>query len=35
MDSVKVAIASTDGKRIDTHFGQATEYIIYKLDLDN
>ena len=32
--SVKVAIASSDGLKIDLHFGQAKEFFIYELQKD-
>ncbi len=32
--SVKVAIASSDGLKIDLHFGQANEFFIYELQKD-
>ena len=30
--SYKIAIASSDGKKVDTHFGQAKGFYIYKVD---
>lgn len=31
---VKVAVASTDGKFINEHFGRAKEFLIFNLDLE-
>lgn len=31
---MKVAVASTDGKEIDLHFGDASQFFIFDIDLD-
>jgi nitrogen fixation protein NifB len=33
-EMAKIAIASTDGKNIDGHFGQTREFLIYELSND-
>lgn len=33
--SYKIAVASSDGKNINEHFGKATEFLIYKVDGSN
>ncbi|MCR5797312.1 MAG: hypothetical protein K6G63_05275 [Eubacterium sp.] len=35
MSAVRVAVASTDGSKVDIHFGQAKNVLIYEIDLED
>ncbi|WP_026834823.1 NifB/NifX family molybdenum-iron cluster-binding protein [Eubacterium xylanophilum] len=35
MSAVRVAAATTDGSKVDTHFGQAKRVFIYDIDLED
>ena len=32
MEKYKVAVASSDGKTVDTHFGHAQSFLIFEVD---